>query len=190
MNSEVEDMIAKRELEIAEKKQIVEVPQIDFRQKSLEAVEEEHKVNTNDAGGLVNKAFEQAIIHRVANDAEVQENLLGSAKTVIDNKLNAIKSDAEQEDKKANFNNKKGACECFGYNEATTEKWAVNTMNVWHNIMTAIWLGLGFFTFAPITFIAKKVAVIFKKSWLAVLIAILIYVAIITVPIVLGLINY
>ena len=83
------------------------------------------------------------------------------------------------EDKAAYFRNKKGACECFGYNEETTEKWAVKVMNFWHNIMTAIWLCLGFFTFAPITFIAKKMTVIFKKTWLAIVVSVIIYLIIV-----------
>lgn len=133
---------------------------------------------------LVENAFSQAIVNRVVENENVQADLLNSADTVIHNKLNAIKAKADQEDKESHFNNKKGACECFGYNEATTEKWAVNVMNFWHNIMTAIWLFIGFFTFAPITFVAKKITVIFKKTWIAVLLAIIIYVIVIATPIV------
>lgn len=136
---------------------------------------------------LIDSAFQQAVINRVATDEGVQQELLDSAGTVIGNKLNAIKARADQEDKETHFNNKKGACECFGYNETTTEKWAVNLMNIWHNIMTAIWIGIGFFTFAPVTFVAKKIVVIFKKSWLAVLIAILSYLAVVLIPLLVGL---
>lgn len=135
---------------------------------------------------LVEQAFNQAIVHRVVENQEVQKELLDSADTVIHNKLNAVKARADQEDKETHFNNKKGACECFGYNEATTEKWAVNAMNIWHNVMTALWLALGFFTFAPVTFIAKKIAVIFKKSWVAIVLAIVIYLIFTLVPILAG----
>ena len=138
---------------------------------------------------LVEGAFSEAIINRVQTNQDVQEELLDSADTVIHNKLNAIKARADKEDKETHFNNKKGACECFGYNEATTEKWAVNLMNFWHNIMTAIWLFIGFFTFAPITFIAKKIKVIFKQAWVAVLLAIIIYVAVIGTPILIRFLN-
>ena len=138
---------------------------------------------------LVESAFSQAIVNRVVENESVQQELLESADTVIQNKLNTIKAKADQEDKEANFNNKKGACECFGYNEATTEKWAVNVMNFWHNIMTAIWLFIGFFTFAPITFIAKKIGVIFKKAWVAILLAIIIYLIVVLTPILTSLLT-
>lgn len=142
------------------------------------------------AGELVESAFNQAIVHNVATDESVQNELLDSAKKVVKNKTNAIKERADLEDKTAYFNNKKGACECFGYNEATTEKWAVKVMNGWHNIMTAIWLFIGFFTFAPITFVAKKITVIFKKAWVAVLLSIIIYlIVVVGIPLLTSYLN-
>lgn len=128
---------------------------------------------------LVEAAFNQAVIQRVATDESVQKDLLDSAGKVVKNKTEAIKERADLEDKTAFFNNKKGACECFGYNEETTEKWAVKVMSLWHNIMTAIWLFIGFFTFAPITFVAKKIMVIFKKTWVAITISIILYILVI-----------
>ena len=174
------------EKQIAERKAIAEVPAINFNNNPSTT----DNASANDkASQLVESAFGQAIVARVSENQDIQEELLNSADTVVRNKLNAIKSRADAEDKETHFNNKKGACECFGYNETTTEKWAVNTMNVWHNIMTAIWLFIGFFTFAPVTFIAKKIAVIFKKAWLAVLLAVLIYLAVILVPLLTGLLT-
>lgn len=173
------------EKQIAERKAVAEVPTIKFNNPAPT-----DNASANDrASQLVESAFSQAIINQVNESKELQEELLDSADAVVRNKVNAIKSRADAEDKEAHFNNKKGACECFGYNETTTEKWAVNTMNVWHNIMTAIWLFIGFFTFAPITFIAKKIAVIFKKAWLAVLLAVIIYLAVILVPLLTGLLT-
>lgn len=150
------------------------VPAIKFNKTAVQTVPEKETV-TDKATELVEDAFSQAIVHKVTTDESVQKELLNSADQVIKNKTNAIKDRADAEEKQAHFNNKKGACECFGYNEATTEKWAVNVMNCWHNVMTAIWLFIGFFTFAPITFVAKKITVIFKKSWIAVTLAIIIY---------------
>lgn len=167
------------EQEVQERTYSSNLPQISFDTKPNTLLTENKK---NSASDLIDSAFEQAIINRVATQEEVQEKILDSAEKVIDNKLNEIKANAEREDKAAHFNNKKAACECFGYNETTTEKWAVNLMNFWHNIMNAIWIGIGFITFAPVTFIAGKIAVIFKKAWLAVLIAIIIYLAVVLTP--------
>lgn len=143
------------------------------------AEKRENQVATDKTTELVESAFNQAVVHRVKTDENVQQTLLDSAEKVIKNKTDAIRERADLEDKTAYFRNKKGACECFGYNEETTEKWAVKIMNYWHNIMTAIWLFIGFFTFAPITFVAKKITVIFKKTWVAIAISIIIYLIIV-----------
>lgn len=134
------------------------------------------------ADALVEEAFNQAIVSQVVNNQNVQSSLLSSATNVIKNKTDAIKSESETESKIAHFNNKKNACECFGYNETTTEKWAVNIMNSVHNVLTAIWIVIGTFTFAPITFVAKKVRVIFKAAWAAIIIALLVYATAVTSP--------
>ena len=55
-------------------------------------------------------------------------------------------------------------------------------MGIWHNFITAIWIIIGMFTFAPITFVAKKLSVIIKTAWLAVLCAIIIYAAVALSP--------
>lgn len=169
------------EKEINERKELATVdekpavPTIEFGKSEEQTVNPPAVVEKDKATELVESAFNQAIVNRVVENQDVQDELLNSADTVIHNKLNAIKARADQEDKETHFNNKKNACECFGYNETTTEKWAVNVMNFWHNIMTIIWMFIGFFTFAPITFVAKKITVIFKKSWIAVTIAIILY---------------
>lgn len=124
---------------------------------------------------LIETAFQQAVVHKVTTDEGVQAELLDSADKVIKNKTSALRERADQEEKEAYFNNRRGACDCFGYNETTTQKWAVNVMNAWHNVMTALWLFIGFFTFAPVTFVAKKITVIFKKTWLAVVVSIVLY---------------
>jgi hypothetical protein len=137
---------------------------------------------TQTAGEMVEKAFTQAVVATVTNDEKVQTEILAGAEKVIQNKTEEIKARAEREAKEAHFNNKKSACECFGYNETTTEKWAVSLMGVWHNVVTAIWIVIGMFTFAPVTFVAKKLSVIIKTAWLAVLCAIIIYAAVALSP--------
>lgn len=184
------------ERELAERKAVTvkeepqAVPVISFENPMVEKEKQETQSVKDKANELVEQAFNQAIVHTVTTDTSVQTELLDSAEKVIHNKTNAIKERADQEDKAAYFNNKKNACECFGYNEETTEKWAVKVMNFWHNIMTAIWLFIGFFTFAPITFVAKKITVIFKKSWVAITIAIIIYLLVVVgIPLLTSFLN-
>ena len=177
------------EQEVVQQESVPVVPVINFEKKedpkALEKVQEPGTAApaVNKAGQMVNAAFDQAVVHEVQTSEELQQELLTGAEQVIKNKVNAIKNEAEREDKAAHFNNKKGACECFGYNEQTTEKWAVNYMNAWHNVFTAIWITLGMVTFAPITFIGKKLKVIFKLTWVAMIVSVLIYAAAVLLPI-------
>jgi len=161
-----------------------ELQTIQFNQSDQNSIQIIDTPKKDDAANqLVESAFQQAVINKVTTDSQVQEKLLDGAKKVIDNKVEALKNEAESEAKSANFNNKKGACECFGYNENTTERWAVNVMNLWHNIMTGIWIVVGCLTFAPITFVAKKIKVILKASWVSILLAVIIYGLVTTSPI-------
>lgn len=151
------------------------IGEIDFKHEVAEVKQEVIPVEKDKATEMVDEAFGQAVAFQVANNQKVQDDLLKSAGKVIENKANAIKSQAEQEEKEAHFKNNVDACECFGYSEKTTEKWAVNYMKFWHRIFTAIWITLGWFTFAPITFISKKLKVILKHTWLCIVIALIIY---------------
>lgn len=134
-------------------------------------------------GGVVEEMFNAAVVHTVANDDKIKEQVLDSAKETVQNQTQAIKDKAIAESKKAYFESNEGACECFGFTEKSTEKWAVTLMTMWHRVMTAIWIVLGFFTYAPITFIAKKLSVIIKRTWIAVVISAGIYFLITTSPI-------
>lgn len=138
---------------------------------------------------VVEQIFNGAVVETVKNDDIVKKEILDGAKSAIRNKTNAIKDKTETEAKEAHFNNNKGACECFGFTETSTERWAVTMMSFWHRIMTAIWIVIGFVTYAPVTFIAHKVSVIIKKTWIAVLVAGLIYGVIATSPLWIGLIS-
>lgn len=186
----IEKAIAQRktnEVATVEQKPVAPVINFDRKPESV-AVTEEKPQDT--ATELVESAFNQAIVHKVTNDETLQNEMLDIAGDVIKNKTNAIKERADQEDKEAYFNNRKGACDCFGYDESTTEKWAVKVMNFWHNIMTAIWIFIGSFTFAPVAFVTKKLVVIFKKTWIAATIAIIIYLLIsVGIPLLTGLLN-
>jgi len=144
--------------------------------------------DNNNVDTIVNCAFDSATKAVIENNKEKQEKIIDTAGKVIDNKLNKFKSDAEAEDKSAYFKANVDACECFGYAEKTTEKWAVKCMKMWHNLFTFLWIIIASVSVAPIVFLAKKVKVVFKKTIFAVIIAIIIYALFIFVPIIIG--NY
>lgn len=139
---------------------------------------------------LVEGMFNQAIVHEVANNEELKDKVLDTAKTYVQTEMKTIENKVEEKHKEAVFNNNKDACESYGFNERQTPTWAVNFMRLGYNVMLAIWLFIGSFTFMPVIFVAKKLSVGIKKTWIAGVIALLIYLAITLVPILIGVIRH
>ena len=144
-----------------------------------EVTEDKSSSNAEDVTG---QAMAQAEYLSVKNDEGVQGEIVEGAKKVVRNRTIEMTAESERKAKEALFKNNKSACECFGYSEASTEKWAVTAMGVWHNVITAIWIVLGMLTFAPVTFIARKLSVIIKTTWIAVTVAVGIYIFVATSP--------
>lgn len=131
---------------------------------------------------LVDNMFEQAVIHEVANNKELKDKVLDTAKVYTETKMQTIATDVDTEHKEAVFNNKKDACESYGFNEKRTPIWAIKFMSVGYSVMLAIWLFIGTFTFMPIIFVAKKISVGIKSTWIAGVIAIILYLALTLAP--------
>lgn len=145
---------------------------------------------TDENNELIDGMFKEGIKYQVANNEELQNNVLETAKKYTETKMQVIQTNVDTEHKEAIFNNRKDACESYGFNEKTTPIWATKAMSVGYSIMLAIWLFVGTFTFMPVIFIAKKLSVGLKKTWLAGLFAIILYLLITFVPILIALISH
>lgn len=162
----------------------IETPLVDFTPiENIQPVSSIQK-SSDEVGEVVTQIFKGAVVSTVQNDDGVKQDILDTAKTVITNKTEALKSQAEKESKEAYFDNNEAACQYFGYDERTTSKAHVKIMAFWAFILNTIYIfTIGFFVIAPITFICKKIKVVIKTAWVAVLLAILIYAAVIGLPI-------
>ena len=140
-------------------------------------------------GQLVDDMFEQAVVHEVATNLDLKEEVLDAAKTYTSTKMKVIKTKVDTELKEASFDNCKAACESYGFKETSTPIWAQRFMTKGYNVMLAIWLVIGSFTFMPVIFITKKIAVGIKNVWIAVIIALIIYLGATFVPILIGILN-
>lgn len=141
-----------------------------------------HAAIVSKTDSIVEDVFNQAVVAKITDDDDLKNKMLNTAKKFTETKMKIIDNKVDKEDKRAFFENNESACECFGYDEKDTEKWAVGYMKIWHTIMTAIWVTIGWVTYAPITFIAKKISVIVKRTWIAVIVAIILYFAITLIP--------
>lgn len=132
---------------------------------------------------LVGQGINAAVIHKIKNDENVKSELLRAADKVINTKIEKQKNVVEKEEKQAIFENNKDACDLYGIDEKTVPKWVVKIAGKVQNFWYAIWLIIGFFTTAPIVFLSKKIAVVFKRMWVAVLLAVIIYLSAVFIPI-------
>lgn len=173
MDSEIEEL----QKQLAEKQEVSI-----FEKKPEQPVVEKQP---DEKGKLINNMFDEAIKYQVANNDELKNNVLDTAKKYTETKMQTIATDVDTEHKEAVFNNQKDACESYGFNEKTTPTWAVKFMGIGYNIILAIWLFLGSFTFMPVIFVCKKIQVGIKKTWLAILIALSLYLGIVCTPILL-----
>lgn len=179
MNDELSSLIEQEKNAIKNEENI----SIDFSSKNEKAIEEKKSNNLH----LIDEGINAAVVHKIKTDETVQAQMLDTADKLIGNKLEQAHNDSEREKKEAVFKNNKDACDLYGIDEKTVPTWVVRGAKMAHSFWYVVWLIVGFFTTAPIVFLAKKITVILKRTWVAVLFAILIYAAVIFTPI---LINY
>lgn len=164
-----------------------------IRQQALFDKQQAQQVNESPVADgkelLVQEMFEQAVVHEVTTNEELKSKVLDTAKKFTDTKMKVIEKNVDSEHKEANFNNKKDACESYGFNEKTTPIWATNFMSVGYSIMLAIWLFVGTFTYMPVIFITKKLSVGIKHTWIAIVFAVVLYLAVTLVPILVALLK-
>lgn len=131
---------------------------------------------------LVQQGVQSAIVHKLKNEQEIQEKFLGTADKVITTNISKVVNEAEKNEKLAIYENHKDACDLYGINEKTVPKWVVKACVTVQNFWYAMWIVIGFFTIAPVVFVSKKIKIIVKHTWIAVIIALIVYAAIITSP--------
>ena len=161
-----------------EVKRVQDVPVIHFTEESKPSVAE----------ATMQNIVGQAVIRQMSND-ETQQRVLKTADKVIKTQISKIENQVEQGEKEAVFSNNKDACDLYGIDEKTVPKWVVNIAKLVQNFWYFIWLIIGAATIAPVVFLGKKIKVVIKKTWVAMLFAVLIYIAIWLTPFLVKLIK-
>lgn len=154
---------------------------IDKEKKAI--IEEEDKLS------LLDKGVDAAIVHKITNDDDVRSRLLDTANDIINNKLDEKQNDSERDKKRAALENNKDACDLYGIDEKTVPIWVVKAAKIVQNFWYIVWIIIGFATTAPVVFLSKKLSVVFKRTWVAVLLAITIYLAAVLVPLIINIIK-
>lgn len=153
---------------------------------------QEHNVQTksstqedhpDDVRDLVDKGIGAAVVAKIQNEESTQKSFMTTAEKIVKTQLNRASNDAEKDEKAAMLANNKDACDLYGIDEKTVPQWVVRCAKKVQDFWYAVWLIVGFFTTAPVVFLSKKIKVIFKKTWVSVALAVVIYLAITMAPI-------
>lgn len=155
----------------------------DFELKLLSQEIDERKSENSDVSAkeeteneeFINSLFNKSVFEQAENNQNLKEKVSNTAEQYAQTRIEAIKKSTEKEEKKALFDNNKDMCECYGFDEVTTTKFLVNFMKIGYSAMSILWIIIGTFTFMPIIFVSKKLTVVVKKLWLAIVIAVLTY---------------
>ena len=151
--------------------------------------EEKAIIKQEDKLSLVDRGVDAAIIHKITNDDDVKSRLLDTANDIINNKLDEKQNDSERDKKRAALENNKDACDLYGIDEKTVPIWVVKAAKIVQDFWYIVWIIIGFATTAPVVFLSKKLAVVFKRTWVAVLLAIIIYLAAVLTPLIINIIK-
>lgn len=146
-------------------------------------------VKEEDKLSLVDRGVDAAIIHKITSDNDVKSRLLDTANDIINNKLDEKQNDSERDKKRAALENNKDACDLYGIDEKTVPIWVVKVAKIVQNFWYVVWIIIGFATTAPVVFLSKKLAVVFKRTWVAVLLAIIMYLAAVLAPLIINILK-
>lgn len=154
-------------------------------------IDEEKKaiIKEEDKLSLLDRGVDAAIIHKITNDDDVKSRLLDTANDIINNKLDEKQNDSERDKKRAALENNKDACDLYGIDEKTVPIWVVKAAKIVQDFWYIVWIIIGFVTTAPVVFLSKKLSVVFKRTWVAVLLAIIIYLAVVLTPLIINIIK-
>lgn len=126
---------------------------------------------------LVEQIHEQAKFDIVKNDEQVQKSIVETAKKNIETEMDTLSNKVEKENNKANMERNAEACSIFGYSTRRdiVEKWQQKMMVIVYNVWFVIYWFFASFTIAPIIFVFGKLQEGLKRTWLSIIIAIIIY---------------
>lgn len=139
---------------------------------------------------LVEKVFNSAIVKQVTDNQELNSKVLQTASTYVNTAMQTISTNVDTKYKEAVFVNNQDACESYGFNEKTTPTWAVRLMKFGYSIMLALYLFIASFTVMPVIFLMKKIQVAVKHTWIAIVLALLIYATIMLSPVLVRFIKW
>lgn len=140
-------------------------------------------VKDDDPQAIIEEIHKAAILHQVRNDEETNQKFIEQAKKTVANELDTIDQDNISRRQKATYNANAEACKCYGIEDAVP-LWQIRLMRAGHAVWFVIYWIFASVTICPVNVFVTGINAFIKRTWLSVLIAIIIYLsATVLVPI-------
>jgi len=122
----------------------------------------------------------KATIEVATTDEEVQGRMKDNAAKIIDNHLNVTKNEAEAKNEQSFWKRNKSAVKMYGYSDDDPRpNWQTAMMKFGSNIWFIVYWIVATVTVCPLSVFFDVFKAIFKKGWLAMIVAVIAYLAIV-----------
>jgi len=144
------------------------------------------KLAHTDTEKVLNAVTNQTALELIKTDANVALQVETQAKEQIGTHLEIQKIKTIQKKTEATFDTRKNACRVYGV-EDSVPAWQQKLMAIGSGVWFVIYFIIASVTIAPISTFALKLNVIFKKTWIAIVVAVIVYLLIAVVtPVILA----
>jgi len=130
---------------------------------------------------LIDKALRAAIIQMIQNDETVQQYIVDSARSLVQDDVETRKLLTAREKQDTHTKVHKEACSNFGVDESSPA-WQVRMMVLGSNVWFLIWYIVAFFTVAPISVFNRGLKTFVKNNVFSIVIATLVWLLLVASP--------
>ena len=128
----------------------------------------------NSTAEMIEKMHQAAILKQVQTDEETNKKFMDQAKKTVENQLDTIDKENVAHRQQATYIANREACRCYGIEEAVP-LWQIRMMRFGHSIWFIIYWLFATVTICPINVFVTGINAFIKRTWLSIIIAILIY---------------
>ena len=154
-----------------------------------EAVQEFNALKGATTGETINALKNKEVMNLFKTDDEIKNKITESAKQDIQDNIEINNQDNKNKKAKKKFEGNKEACKIYGV-EDTVPLWQQALMSIGSAFWFVIYFIVATLTIAPISTFTMKLNTIFKKLWVSIVLAVVIYVAVVlTLPILMSILG-
>lgn len=142
---------------------------IEFNSNSKLDIKKEDSTET-----MISKLHQAAILAQVKNDDDTNRKFIEQAKKTVDNELDTLDKKNIVKRQEATYNANKEACKCYGIEDAVP-LWQIRLMRIGHSIWFVIYWIFATITICPINVFVTGINAFIKRTWLSIIVALIIY---------------